>query len=368
MTRLVWTALAAGAAMLLAGCRGREAAAPPVVRPVVTVTVQEPGGVRRRSFSGAARAPIETILSFRVGGEVAELPAKIGMPVHAGDVVARLDPTDYELQVRQLEAQLSQAAAQLEQASSEYERIRQLYEASSVSRSDLEAARAAYESAQAQKKAVEESLQLARQQLSYCVLHSPVDGRIASVEVEVHQTVQAGQPIAAVAAEGRMEMEVGLPEALISQVKVGDSAEVRFDAVPDRVLAARVTEVGVAPNESGVYPVRLTLAEYDPRIRPGMLGEATLLFRAPKGGRVIVPPVAVAKDPLGGNYVWVVDTNSLTVTRRDVEVGELLSEGLEIIRGLQPGERVVIRGVHRLSEGMKVRLLQEGERIAGIGQ
>lgn len=349
------------------GCRRAPPPAEPPVRPVVAIPVAAPEEEVRRSFSGAARAPIQTILSFRVGGEIAELPARIGMAVKPGDVVARLDPTDYELQVRQLEAQLSQAAAELQQASSEYERIRQLFEASSVSRSELEAARAAYESALAQRKATEESLKLARQQLSYCTLRSPVEGRIASVEVEVHQTVEAGQPIATVAAAGALEMELGLPEALIPQVQVGDPAEVRFEAVPGKTFGARVSQVGVAPDESGVYPVRLILEADDPRIRPGMLGEATLRFRS-AGGRILLPPQAVARDPVGGNYVWIVDTNRMTVSRREVRVGDLRSEGLEILEGVKPGEMVVIRGVHHLRAGMRVRLLQPDQIVPGTGR
>jgi len=368
VTKYSWTVSGILLAAVFTGCRVGQTDEEVPVRPVVTITVRRPAKIERRSFSGAARAPIRTVLSFRVPGEIAELPAKIGMRIHVGDVVAGLDATDYELEAGRLEAQLSQAEAQLAQVSSEYERVRLLYEAGSASRSDLENARAAYETAQARKKALEEGLHLARQQSSYCVLRSPVDGRITAVEVEPHQTVHAGQAVAAVAAEGGMEFEAGLPERLISRVKTGQHAQVQFDVMPERTFSAHISQVGVAPNDSGVYPVRLILEESDPRVRPGMLGEVVLEFKVLHPARVVIPPVAVAKDPLGGNFVWVVDTNTMSVARRDVKIGELLSDGLEILDGLQPGDRIVIRGVHHLAEGMKIRLLREDERIFGVSR
>ena len=118
----------------------------PVVRPVRFEQVFATGGERVRTFSGAARAAVESPLSFRVGGTLRRLPAGVGGAVRRGQLIAELDAQDFRLRVRQAEASLRQAQAQAANASATFERTRLLYESNNASRSDLDAARSASES------------------------------------------------------------------------------------------------------------------------------------------------------------------------------------------------------------------------------
>ncbi len=350
------------AGLCLAGsCRKAERQPTPVVRPVVTMSVRA-AAERERRFSGTARAVSDTLLSFRVGGEIIELPVRTGRAVKAGDLIARLDPKDYELQLKQSQAQLKQAQAQFQQAWTEYERVRQQYEARIVSRSELEARQAVYHSAQAACDAAQKGCELAQQQLKYCELCAPLDGTIASVPVEAHQTVAAGQVVAALSVGGAMEMRLGLPEALVGKVKLDDLAGVVFDAVPEKRFSAQVSEIGIEPDAGGAYPVKLRLLESDERIRSGMVGEAVFSFAGSGAGDVIVvPAVAVVARPAGGHYVWVYQPDRGVVVERDVQIGALTSDGLQVTAGLESGAIIVIRGVHQLQSGMPVRLLPRRE-------
>ncbi len=343
---------------LVGGCAKKTVEQKAVIRPVVTYTVQAPEAGRVRVFSGTARAGVQTPISFRVGGEIMELPARMGMQVKAGDLIAKLDPKDYELQVKQNEAQLAQAEAQFEQAKANYERTRQLYETKSVSKSELDGQEASFKSAAAQVQSALKGLELSRQQLGYCTLMAPIAGSLDQVPVEVHQTVSAGQTIAMLSAGDNIDVSIGIPEALVSRVNVGDTAQVKFDAIPDAQFTARVSEVSTAAGESRAYPVKIRIVGKDERIRPGMVASATFSFKGDTGDSAItVPPVAVVPLPDGRRFVWVYAADQGTVTRRFVQVGSLTSEGLQIMEGLQPGEVIIIRGVHRLEEGMKVKLL-----------
>jgi RND family efflux transporter MFP subunit len=356
-----WTrpATVLAALCMLAGCGGQKEEAVPIVRPVITMLTPETGVSRPRTFSGTAKASVESVLSFRVPGEITALPVKLGQSVRESEMIAQLDHTDYELQEKQAEAQVAEAEAYLEQARNEFERMRQLYEANNISKSTLDNQQAMFKSALAQREAASKGLELARQQLEYCTLRSPVDGVIASIPVELHQTVQAGATVATLSAGEKIEVEFGVPEVLIADITVGLPAEVRFEAVPGEVFAGRVSEVGVDLTASSTYPVRLELQDSDSRIRPGMIAEAVLTFRPADTDAIYVPPVAVIGEPGGKRHVWIFNEGNGVVEKRGVKVGALTTDGLQIVEGLQPGEHLVIRGVHQLHEGMRVRLMND---------
>lgn len=364
--------LGLGGALLVAACAEPAPPPEPPLRLVRTRTVETSGKARVRTFSGVARADVESRLSFRVAGTVEEVRVEVGDRVDRGGLLARLDPIDYELQEEQAEAALAQARAAERRAVADYDRVRGLYENKNASKSDLDAARAASDSAAAQREAAEKQLELARQRLVYTRLVSPAAGAIASVDVEINENVQAGQPVVLLSAGGRTEVEVAVPEALISGIEQGDPVTVTFDALPGRNFAATVTEVGVAAvGTATTFPVTVRLDADDTReggaVRSGMIAEVAFRFAGP-AGRLLVPPVAVGEDRQG-RFVFVVETSAETgsggetgrgvVRRRAVEVGELTADGLEITAGLSPGERIATAGVRRLEDGLEVRL-QEG--------
>jgi len=361
MKRCVFEAiLAVFVGLLLFGCGEQEMAPPVVIRPVVTMTAPEIGVARQRTFSGIAVADVETLLSFRVSGEIEYLPVGKGSSVNAGDIISRLDAADYVLQVKQSEAELANTQALHDQARGDYERSQKLYEADSTSKSALDGTRAAFKSAQASVEAAEKRLELAKKQLEYCVLRAPQDGVIASVSAEAHETVAAGQAIAVLTSGDTIEINLGIPAALISQVEIGDQCVVTFDAISEEEFAATVKEVGIQADASSTYPVSLVLQRTDPRMRLGMVVEAVLLF-ADDGGEnaIIIPPVAIVATPDGDNFLWIYQPDSGTVTRRKIKIGALTSDGLQVLQGLTSGEIVVVRGVHQLTEGMQVKLLED---------
>ena len=359
---LVGPALAP-ALLLWSGCGGPSPApadTEEVVRPVQIYVVPDPAQERVRAFAGTAKPALETEISFRVGGEIVELPVKAGDPVKTGEVLAKLDPSDYELQLRQAEAQRDQSEALEKQARAQYARVRELYESQNTSKSDLDQARASAESYEAQRKAAEKAVELSRLQLEYCTLRAPFDGQVVAKMAEKRQTVAAGQTVATLTSGDTMEMLVGIPETLINRVKRGEAATVVFDSIPGRTYAAEVTEVGVENTGKSTYPVRLTIQEQDGRIRAGMVGEASIAFATEGEGVVVVPAESVVSEQKGRYFVWVVDPAGSVVRKREVEPGALTSAGLHIRSGLKPGEQVVTRGVHKLAEGTRVRVLVSG--------
>jgi RND family efflux transporter MFP subunit len=331
------------------------------LRLVRTVQVFSTGIERVRSFSGTARAGQESRLSFKVAGTVEALDVKVGDRVSAGQVLARLDPKDYELRVEDAQALLARVRAEVRNAEASYARIRDLYENSNASLNDLDASRAGFESAMAALESGEKKLEQARLQLSYTRLEAPTAGAISQVPVEVNENVQPGQTVAVLSAEARPEVEIGMPELFIARVEEGQPVEVTFDALGNRTFNATVTEVGVASTGlATTFPVKARLDRDDPDVLPGMAAEVYFRFQAgSRRERIEVPAFSVGEDR-EGRYVYVVEEVGAGVgraARREVTVGGLTPDGgLEILQGLVDGERVITAGVSRIQDGLEVRL------------
>jgi RND family efflux transporter MFP subunit len=348
--------------LLMTSCADEEQAPPePVIRPVRYQQVFGSGGARVRAFSGAAQASTETEISFKVPGTLRRLSVEVGDLVRANDLLAELDPRDYELQVEQVRASLAQGRARARNAAATYERVRGLYENNNASKADLDTARTAAESADATVRSIEKQLELAELQLSYTRLRAPVDGAVAEVPVEVNENVSTGQPVATITSGARPEVLVAVPESLITRIRRGNRVTVQFDALQGRTYGAAVTEVGVSPTKAATtFPVTARLDQANPMVLPGMAAEVAFRFAAREGGaRFVVFPHAVSEDRKG-NFVYVVEPSEEglgIVHRRHVKVGELVTEGLEILEGLADGDLVVTAGVSRIADGQQVKLL-----------
>jgi multidrug efflux system membrane fusion protein len=351
-------------ALILPACGGEKPPEQEIIRPVRCEEVRPAGGVLERTFAGTAKAGTESRLSFRVPGSIEQVAVKVGDRVGKGDLIARLDDTDYRLQVQEALAALANARAQARNADATYERVRALYENRNASRNDLDAARAASESAESAVQASATRLELTRSQLRYTRLTAPASGAIAAVPAEVNENVSAGQVVAILTSGALPEVISAIPESLISLIRRDMPVTVRFDALGDLVFPARVTEVGVAAiSRASTFPVTVRLEKSSPTIRPGMAAEITFLMSRIDGDAgFLVPPEAVGEDR-EGRFVLVVealDKELGIVHRRAVTVGELRSDGLEVSSGLMEGDRVVTAGITRLDDGQKVRLFSGG--------
>jgi RND family efflux transporter MFP subunit len=425
--RFLLSSLGLLVAWLVAGCS--QPAPEKQVRPVKAVRVGDPSDLAKRWFPGRAKATQEVNLSFQVNGPLIDFPVKRGDKVQKGQLLARIDPQDYDLKVksasssvqqaeanlkamqtgsrpeeiRQLEAALRKADADLKTAQSEYDRDETLYRTKAVSASELDRALRRLQSAREAHKNADEALRIgktgarkedleakeaeiaslnsalrdAKNRLEYTYLRAPFTGEIAETFVENFQTVQAKEPILRLLDTVDMEMTVDVPETLIHLVPQVKKPVVRFNAFPGLVIEAHVKEIGTqASRSTGTFPVTLKFEQPDIRKQPqdirkkfkdirilsGMSGEAQARDRSTgsTGTEIVVPLTALfsRQDQGDASYVWVLDPDKQTVSRRQVTAGEVTTLGVKVTRGLKPGEWVVTAGVHELEEGQKVTLLK----------
>ncbi len=350
---LAWAALVACVGVL-AGCGG-EPEVEEIIRPVRAMRVEAAGAFGERWFPGRAQATQEINLAFEVPGQLIERPVNIGDTVETGQVLARLDPRDYENELRA-------ARAARDRSRANFERRAEAAKTGAVSRQDVDDARAVFEGTAARVKIAEKALE-------DTVIRAKFDGTVAATYVENFQNVQAKQPILRLLDTSSVEMWINVPESLISFTPYVRDIRVRFDAFADREIPAEIKEVS---NEASLttrtYPVRLIMGQpEDITILPGMAGQAAGRVEAPDAPAVEgveIPISALGTDDNQNSFVWIVDEASGLVSRRPVEIGRATPRGV-VVQGLEAGQWVATAGARTLVEGQKVHLLGTGDGSTG---
>ncbi|MHC4409102.1 MAG: efflux RND transporter periplasmic adaptor subunit [Planctomycetota bacterium] len=333
---------------------------PEVIRPVRYVMVEGSDSATQRTFSGVAKAGQESRLSFQVSGQVLDVPINVGDTVKKGQTIARMDPADYALQLQNAQASAAQSRAQERNAKATYERTRALYENQNASRQDLDADRTAYESGRAGLEAAHQQIRLRQRQLGYTHLKAPEAGTLATVDIEVNEYVQAGELVATLLAGDQIEVSVSVPASVIRSIERGAKAEARFNSLEGKTLAGTVTEVGVSSvGGATTFPVTLRLTEGQDQVRAGMSADVTFVFESAKDGPKYALPISAVGEDRKGRFVYMLQSEGEglgTVHRSPVQVGEILSDGIEILEGVKPGDLVVTAGVSRIYDGLQVRV------------
>jgi RND family efflux transporter MFP subunit len=180
---------------LLAACGDDATSAPKAERPVQTARVAYQSETAAHEFVGVVRARHETDLGFRVGGKIVARTINVGDVVHAGDIVARLDPKDFELQLESARAELAAATSNLADASAEEARYANLKTRGAVAVADYDHKKAAKDEAAGRLEKAQRALDLAANQLAYTDLKVDADGVITTTLAEPGQVVALGQSI-----------------------------------------------------------------------------------------------------------------------------------------------------------------------------
>jgi len=353
--------------IFLSSCdKGEDNTMEETIRPVRYTRATLNDGMVERIFSGTSRAEIESNLSFKVSGTLQTRPVNVGDQLQPGQVIAALDPTDFNISKHEAEASLANALAEMRRAKANYERTKTLYENDNTSKHDLDSARAAAESAAAQVESAAQKLRSAKLQLSYTKLHSPGICAVAATYIKENENVSAGTAIAKVNCGECPEVKISVSSSFISQILAGSEVEVSFDAFADQHFKAIVTEVGVSSADtSTAFPVTVAMQEGCDQIRAGMAADVSFTLDSGGGNAsIMLPEVAVSEDRKG-RYVFILqqDANENWITqRRSVEIGEFGMDGLMISSGVTEGELVVTAGVRRIIDGQKVKLLADMEK------
>ena len=338
--------------MLLAtSCGHKKEGDVTLIRPVKTATASSQS-VIRKDFSGIVEAVEYVKLAFRVSGQVINLPVVEGQRVKKGQLIAAIDPRDISLQYAADKAAYETAAAQVE-------RNKRLLGRQAISVQEYEISVANYQKAKS-------AYELSSNNMRDTKLTTPFDGSIEKRLVENYQRVNSGEGIVQLVNTQKLRIKFTVPDDYLYLLRAKDvTFKVVFDTYPDTVFNAKLEEyLDISTAGTGI-PVTITIEDpafnrslYD--VKPGFTCKIKLASDvAPflEEKLVNIPLSAIfGESENQKTYVWVVKDNK--VSKREVTVYSPTGEANALIStGVQPGETIVIAGVHQLVEGQTVKVI-----------
>jgi RND family efflux transporter MFP subunit len=338
----------------------------------VPVTVGKVQKVQERetvSVSGTVTTPDSPVAaSFLVSGKVIFVGPREGDYVKRGQMLASIDPTDYQLALTAATKQKDMAEVAHKRAEDEHRRMKMLYDSNSLAPNDYEKFKAALDSTARQYEQAVAAEKLSRKHFTDATLHSPSSGYIAKRMIEPGDTASVGQPVFEIVQLNPVEVNVGVPETDVHLVRIGQKAEIKIPALPGRSFdgTVRIINVSADPN-TRTYMTRITVANPKHLLRVGMVAEAII-----RGDKVvpmaILPGDAVVRDPQGATQVFVYYPDQKRVYTKRVDIGAVIDKDVEIKSGLSGNELIVLGGQTRLRNGSIVSVteqLSESEVTSG---
>ncbi len=343
--------------VLLAACgeQASEIPAEATLRPVKSVVVNGTGSSKQWHFPGKVRAFEKVDLSFQVSGQLTQLNVLSGQEVKAGHILAELDQRNFASDAKA-------AQAELDRASAEFNRMGPLLEKRLVSQSEFDQKRA-------QRDIAEARLEQAKKALDDTQLKAPFDGVIANRSVENFEDITAKQTIMSLQNPEALEVIINIPENRIVELDaerdfIQSFASTTADPSKQYALDLREYSTEVDPATQTYEAILNLIATEEDRIFSGMSVDVLLTSTRKQSDTFWLPASAVIADRenIDTKIVWVLSQQAASeqyqVSKREITIGKLENENIEILTGINSGERIVTAGSHYLRNGDLVKLYQ----------
>ncbi len=290
---------------------------------------------RERVFDGTVEAVNRATVSAQTSGRVAELPYDVNDFVEAGSVIVRLTDTEQRAALKRAEAALAEAGARAAEANKEFERVSGMYRNETVPKARFDQAKANKDAADARLQAARSGVAAAKEQLDYTVVKAPYSGIVSARHVQVGELVNPGQPLMSGISLESLRVSVSVPQSLIEPVRKIGKAFVYVDS--KRIEGKSLTFFPVADPVSNTFQVRVNLPDRAATLYPGMFVKVGLVVGETR--RLLIPNAAVvARSELTAAYVVEGDK----VVLRQLRLGRHYGDRIEVLAGLDAGERVAL--------------------------
>ena len=337
--------LAALTTLSLTNCGNRQTTKP--VAKIIPVKVMNIGFSdlsHGRNYVGTVEESTAVSLAFSGMGTVERVLVSEGERVRKGQLLAVLNSGTAQ-------NAHNAAKATLNQAQDAYDRLKPLHEKGSLT--DIKWVEV--ETGLDQAKAMEA---IAKKSVEECNLYAPMNGVIAKRSIEEGVNVMPGLSAFKLVSIEEVNINVSVPENEIGSVKIGQSAMVTVPALGNNEYKGVVYRKGVEANPiSRAYPIKIKIDNPNLELMPGMVCKVFMQNETDDNGqKIVIPNRSVQISPDNKRFVWLADGN--TAKRRFITVGSLSDYGVIVESGLSEGDKLIVEGYTKISEGMKVSITQ----------
>ena len=368
-----------------AQARGRDGAA----KQVKVEVVKKERVTRTVELVGTLAAVDQVTISSETDGRVSRILADLGDRVHAGQTLVLVDQEKQQYNLEQQKAALARALAQygaadpehlpdiektpdvqkasadLRQAKQAYDRTSELFKRSLVPQQMLDDAAATLQAKQAgydlslqgaknlraSIQASEASMKLADRQLRDTEIRAPFDGYVEKRLVNLGELVKTQMPVMSVVRIDPLKVVAEIPEKMAPWIRDGQPVELHVDAFPDKTFTGKVSRISPAVNTSTrAFPFEALAPNRDGVLKPGTF--ARVHIESGKVDDVLSLPAAALQYRYGVNRAFVIDGDKLTA--HELKIGERMGDRVEIVSGVNAGDRVAANDIDKLTDGMKV--------------
>jgi RND family efflux transporter MFP subunit len=338
---------------LLSAC-SKEEPAPEPVRPVLSVQANAISEESLGRFAGNIEARFQSTLGFRVGGRIAQRHVDVGSEVQKGQLLATLDPTDQQNNVRAAQGDLARIEAQWINAQANARRQQELFDRGVGAQAQLDIAQTDLKTTNSSREQARSALSQAQDQLGYSELRTDHAAVVTRWQAEAGQVVTAGQEVVTLARPDIKEAVIDLPGTLADQLPVGVEFKVASQLDPQIATTATLREIEPqAERTTRTRRARLTLTDTPDSFRLGTAISVTLSSAIAARTEL---PISALQEVDGKTRIWVIDQQNQTVNPREVQVVSRSDDTFVLSNGVKPGERVVSAGVNSLKPGQKVKV------------
>lgn len=312
---------------------------------------------------GVVRARTSAVVSARIPGAISILKVREGDRVKKGQMLAQLDAQENLATAAVATAGIDEAKRGLDEAISRkgltdttFERYQKLFNEQAITRQEFDIKQTEKEVASQGVYRAESRLKQAREGsraasiiAAYTRIIAPISGIITSKQADLGATVFPAQPLMTIEDEGSYQLELSVPESIALTVKPGTAVQVTLDAM-NTTFSARIAEIVPAADQvSHTFIAKISLPQKG--LKTGMFGRGVITLGTSINGITVSKKAIVERGAL--NSVWIIDKDAIARMRL-VRVGKAVGDKVEVLSGLSDGERIVVGGVEKVSEGSKV--------------
>jgi len=309
---------------------------------------------RTLPLTGSLTPFVEATVKAKVAGELVEVPVREGQAVARGQVLARIDQVEVQARVAARQADVEAAKAQLVWAEKNRNQQKALLEKSFISQNAFDNVQSNYDVAAAKLRAAEADLVVARKSLGDSVLIAPFAGIVAERHAQAGERVPLDAKVVTVVDLSRMELEGAVPAAAIGQARIGQKVQFRVDGFGAREFEGRIERINPATTAgSRSISVYAVIENKDQTLRKGMFAQGALMLDTISDALVI--PASAVREEAGTTSVYALVDGA--VKRKSVRIGPADAAGrVQVLEGLEPGDRIVRSNLGSLREGATARL------------